>query len=75
LVVGDGNPWVANPHAAFPCARGIPSGYGKVTVPIWKPKERKWKETGTGYAKLENRPLFTTYTSVLSIQFHANFRR
>jgi hypothetical protein len=69
LVVGDGYPWVANPHAAFPCACGIPSGYGKVTVSIWKPKKREWKGTGTRHAKLENRPLFTTYTPFFPYNF------
>jgi hypothetical protein len=39
LVVGDGYPWTANPHPAFPYAHGIPSGYGKVTYPFGNQKK------------------------------------
>jgi hypothetical protein len=57
LVVWDAYPWAVNPHGAFLCAQGIPSRYGKVTVPFGNKKKGM---EGTGHAKFKIRPLFTT---------------
>jgi hypothetical protein len=53
LVVWDAYPWAVNPHGAFPCAQGIPSRYGKVTVSFGN-KKKGMEGNRYGTCKIRN---------------------